>query len=190
MKKKVVHYINNKDLVTAILAWQGKCREADRKKEEKPILPDYIGKCILQICEGLSRRYNFVNYTYKQDMVSDGIEKCVAAVKNFDINKTNQAFAYLTMVCFKAFQYRIIVERKQQYIKHKYYVHRYTVADIDGHMHEGTDNEYTNRVIEEYEKKHIQPKEETKAKKGKKNVQKGKFTFGSAATPRQSRGLC
>lgn len=200
IKKKIVHYINNQDLVKAILDWQSKCKVAREQDKEIPQIPNYIGECIIKICKGLGSRYNFQNYSFRDEMESDGIEKCLNAIKNFDIAKTNQAFAYLTMVAFKAYQYRILVERKQQYVKHKHYVHHYTVADVNGMIHEGTDNEYTNKVIEEYERKHLNKEEVKKTKytsddvfhgrhnlKGKKDDKRKEAVSGSANLARPSR---
>lgn len=161
MNKKPKHYINNTDLLNAIVAWQESCKVAVKKGEQTPIIPDYIGKCIMDICERLSHRYNFNNYSYRDEMVPDGIEACINAVKNFDIKKTDRAFAYLTMVAFRAFQRRILTERKQQYIKHKNYQHMYLIDDFEGG--EINDNEHSNKVIGEYEEKHL-----TKPKKSDK----------------------
>lgn len=168
-KKKPVNYINNDDLVKAILDWQFKCRDADQIGKEWPRQSDYIGRCIMQICNGLASRYNFANYSYRDEFVDDGIEACVNAIKSFNIEKTNKAFVYLTMVAFRAFQRRIIFERKQNAVKHKNFQHNFTLAALDGRLVDSgmQPNEYSNRVIDEYETKHMQPKAPVAKKKPK-----------------------
>lgn len=150
------HYVNNTDLLNAIVKWQADCEVAKKADKELPIIPDYVGACIIEICNRLSNRYNFNKYTYRDEMVSDGIESCINAVKNFNIEKTDRAFSYMTMVAFRAFQRRILSERKQQYIKHKNYQHNYMAMTGEEVM----DNELNNKVIAEYEEKHL-----TKTKK-------------------------
>jgi hypothetical protein len=151
------HYVNNTDLLNAIVGWQAACKVAIKEGRETPIIPDYVGKCIIEICTRLSFRYNFNKYTYRDEMVSDGIESCINAVKNFNIEKTDRAFSYMTMVAFRAFQRRILSERKQQYIKHKNYQHSFMAHNLEEDV---ADNEYNNKVISEYEEKML-----TKAKK-------------------------
>ncbi len=168
-KIKVIHYVNNKDLVTAICLWQQNCKKADKAKRERPRPNEYIGKCILLICNGLASKHNFARFSYRDEFVSDGIEACCKAIKNFDITKTEKAFVYLTMVAFRAFQRRIIDERKQHAIKHKNFQHRNMIADLDGQIHENIDNEYSSRIIDEFETKHLLGKTPKPVKKGKVN---------------------
>ena len=40
------------------------------------------------IAERLSHRPNFINYAFKDDMISDGIENCLQYVNNFDPEKS------------------------------------------------------------------------------------------------------
>ena len=84
-----------------------------------PPVPDYVGECFLKIANGLSFRPNFINYTYRDEMISDGIENCLQYVYNFDPNKSNNPFAYFTQIIYFAFIRRIQKEKKQTHIKHK-----------------------------------------------------------------------
>ena len=54
-----------------------------RKVEMTPRITNYIGECFLKIANGLSYRPNFINYTYRQEMISDGIENCLQYIHNF-----------------------------------------------------------------------------------------------------------
>lgn len=111
---KQKHYINNEDFLKALVDYK------DRKKKNvnEPI-PNYIGECFMKIAEGLSHKPNFINYTYRDEMMSDGIENCLQYFNNFDPSKSKNPFAYFTQVIYYAFLRRIQKEKKQLYIKYK-----------------------------------------------------------------------
>ena len=118
-KKKGVHYIDNKEFHAAMIAWKELCKEAEEAGEEKPQVTNYIGECFLKIANGLSYRPNFINYTYRSEMVSDGIENCLQYIHNFDPEKSKNPFAYFTQIIYYAFLRRIQKEKKQAHIKNK-----------------------------------------------------------------------
>ena len=92
-KKKGAHYIDNKEFHKAMIAWKELCKEAEEAGEEKPQVTNYIGECFLKIANGLSYRPNFINYTYRSEMVSDGIENCLQYIHNFNPEKSTNPFA-------------------------------------------------------------------------------------------------
>ena len=96
-----------------------KCLAAEKRGRKQPPISDYIGECFLKIANHLSYRPNFINYTYKEDMISDGIENCLQYVTNFDPEKSNNPFAYYTQIIYYAFIRRIQKEKKQTTIKQK-----------------------------------------------------------------------
>ena len=118
-KKKGVHYVDNKKFLEAMKDWREECREAEEIGEEKPRVSNYIGECFLKIANGLSFRPNFINYTYKQEMISDGIENCLQYIHNFNPEKSNNPFAYFTQIIYYAFIRRIQKEKKQTHVKHR-----------------------------------------------------------------------
>ena len=118
-KKKTVHYVNNVKFLEALTEWNEKCEEAEAAGEPKPQVTNYIGECFLKIANGLSYRPNFINYTYKQEMISDGIENCLQYIHNFNPEKSKNPFAYFTQIIYYAFVRRIQKEKKQTHIKHK-----------------------------------------------------------------------
>tara|TARA_R110001606_G_scaffold222062_1_gene369913 strand:+ start:257 stop:805 length:549 start_codon:yes stop_codon:yes gene_type:complete len=118
-KKKGVHYVDNKKFLEAMKDWREECREAEEIGEEKPRVSNYIGECFLKIANGLSFRPNFINYTYKQEMISDGIENCLQYLHNFNPDKSNNPFAYFTQIIYYAFIRRIQKEKKQTHVKHR-----------------------------------------------------------------------
>jgi len=71
------------------------------------------------IATRLSTKPNFVNYSYREEMISDGVENCICYIDNFDPLKSTNPFAYFTQIIYYAFLRRILKEKKQLYIKHK-----------------------------------------------------------------------
>ena len=112
--KKTKHYINNADFLQALVEY----KKRKINNPEEPI-PNYIGECWMKIAEGLSHKPNFISYTYRDEMISDGIENCLMYFDNFDPEKSNNPFAYFTQIIYYAFLRRIQKEKKQLYIKYK-----------------------------------------------------------------------
>jgi len=119
MNSKKEHYVNNKEFLEAMKAYKKLCNKAKRDKQPKPRVTDYIGECFLKIANHLSYRPNFINYTFRDDMISDGIENCLQYLDNFDPEKSNNPFAYFTQIIYFAFVRRIQKEKKQTIIKSK-----------------------------------------------------------------------
>ena len=113
-KKKSIHYVDNKKFLQAMIDW----RESWPDEENIPPVTNYIGECFLKIATHLSYKPNFINYTYREDMISDGIENCLQYVKNFNPEKSKNPFAYFTQITYYAFLRIIHKEKKQVYIKH------------------------------------------------------------------------
>lgn len=117
--KKKRNYINNEDFVKALIQYKEECNDALSTNDPKPRIPNYIGECFFKIATGLSQKPNFINYTYKDEMVADGVENCLMYFENFDPNKSKNPFSYFTTVIWYAFLRRIDKEKKQMYIKCK-----------------------------------------------------------------------
>jgi len=128
-KENVNHYINNKEFLQALIEYQADIKKCKKEGKPKPYVTDYIAMCFLQIAQRLSYRPNFINYTYKDDMISDGLENCLAYMHNFNPTKSKNPFAYFTQIIYYAFLRRIQKEKKQQYIKYKVYTEH--VQDIE-----------------------------------------------------------
>ena len=117
--KNKPHYVDNKKFLLAMTEYRDKCKKAEEKGRKKPPVTNYIGECFLKIANHLSYRPNFINYTYRDDMISDGIENCLQYMSNFDPDKSDNPFAYFTQIIYYAFLRRIQKEKKQSHIKNK-----------------------------------------------------------------------
>ena len=153
------HYVNNKDFYEAIVAYKQRLKENPETR-----VPDYIGQCIMAICTKLSTKPNFYGYSFRDEMIADGIENCIGAVDGFNPEKSNNPFAYFTQIAWNAFIRRITKEKKQQYIKHKNMVNSMLDAELDESSFTtiaGKNSQYndiTNEIISSFENKLTKPK--------------------------------
>ena len=118
-KKQNEHYVNNKEFTEAVAEYSEAVALAESKGKTPPRMSEYIGECIYKIATRLSTRPNFINYTYRDEMICDAIENCIQYIGNFNREKSDNAFAYITQICYYAFLRRIQKEKKQVYIKQK-----------------------------------------------------------------------
>lgn len=120
MKTADGHYIDNKKMCEEMTKYRDEVEKFQIDKDplkKKPKVPEYIGSCILMIAERLATKPNFFGYSYKEEMISDGIENCLMYIDNFNPKKSSNPFAYFTQIIYYAFLRRIQKEKKQSYIK-------------------------------------------------------------------------
>lgn len=174
--KRKVHYVNNQDLLKCIIQYKKDCRKAKREGASKPKIPDYVGKCLMLIPENLSHKYNFAQYSFRDEMVSDAIENCVMYFDNFDPKRSKSPFSYFTQISYYAFIRRIHKEKKQLYVKYKS-TEQFVILDEmdqfdseDGSMRQ-SENIYENisDFIDTYEK--ARAKKKIKKVAGKKALE-------------------
>ena len=102
-----------------MVIYKDQFNQAKKDGSPPPQISEYLGECFMKIAQRLSYRPNFINYAFRDDMISDGIENCVQYIKNFDPEKSNNPFAYFTQIIYYAFIRRIQKEKKQLYVKYK-----------------------------------------------------------------------
>jgi len=117
--RKKQHYVNNEQFLIVMRDYRENYLKSKDDETTPPQIPDYAGECFLKIAERLSHRPNFINYAFREEMVSDGIENCVMYASNFNPEKSTNPFAYFTQIIYYAFLRRIEKEKKQLYIKYK-----------------------------------------------------------------------
>ena len=160
------HYVDNKKFLVAMVEYREKCRVAEEKGKTKPDVTNYIGECFLKIANHLSFRPNFINYTYRDDMISDGIENCLQYMSNFNPEKSNNPFAYFTQIIYYAFIRRIQKEKKQMLVKSKFIQN----AGIENMMDQlaGDDTQYQSAMLEFLQRNSKEEPPEVKKVKTKK----------------------
>ena len=177
-KAKNPHYVDNAKFLEAMREYKKSVNRAKRSKEDKPPVTNYIGECFLKIANHLSYRPNFINYTFRDDMISDGIENCLQYLDNFNPKTSNNPFAYFTQIIYYAFVRRIQKEKKQVTIKNRLI----TESNYDDMtLQPGEDKEFKNQFTE-FLKKNMPVEEQQKiaddlAKKKKKRKKKTKSSL-------------
>jgi len=157
--KEKPHYVDNKKFLEAMIEYREKCEKAKEKNRNKPDVTNYIGECFLKIANHLSYRPNFINYTFRDDMISDGIENCLQYMDNFNPDKSNNPFAYFTQIIYYAFIRRIQKEKKQIQIKSKLIANTGVENMMD--QLQGDDTQYQSQLLD-FLQRNLKEEEPTK----------------------------
>ena len=173
-KKKSEHYVNNKEFLAAMVEYKKLVNRAKREGKKDPRVPDYIGECFLKIANHLSYRPNFINYTYRDDMISDGIENCLQYLNNFNPDTSNNPFAYFTQIIYYAFIRRIQKEKKQTTIKQRM-IQEANYDDMA--LQPGEDRDFKNQFTEFLQKNTVIDEPVKKKKETKKTAKQSKSTL-------------
>lgn len=113
----MAEYINNKEFYNRYCVWKTEYRKAIFENRTTPIITEELGEAVILICSNLARKSNFSSYSYRDEMIDDGIEACIKAIPKFDETNYANIFAYFTSIAFNAFVKRIKIEKKHQKIK-------------------------------------------------------------------------
>jgi len=138
------HYVNNRKFSNAMNDHNMAVNKAKETEQPIPQISPYITDCFIRIAEGLSHKQNFIHYTFRDDLVADGIENCVRAVSNYNMNAATRsgkpnAFGYYTGICFNAFLRRIKKEKIQHNLKDKLLIKSAFGDTGDGTSHNHVD---------------------------------------------------
>ena len=112
MKKATINYVDNKEFLSLLISYRELRQKCIENNTKLPSIPNKIGHIFIQMANKLSTRFNFVNYTYRDEMVSDGILNAIEAVHKFDPEISNNPFGYFTRIIFWAFVRRIEHEKR------------------------------------------------------------------------------
>ena len=152
--KSVKNYINGADFYKALVDYNKKILEAKADDYPKPQMSRYIGECICKISEKLSTKFNFISYSFRDEMISDATEKMIESVEKYDINYSSNVspnpLGYFTQIAWNSFLQRIEKEKKQQYIKHKNFEKTF-FHEMEQEIVDMFNNEEHNQVIENFE---------------------------------------
>jgi hypothetical protein len=174
-RKRKAHYINNQSFLEELVKHRDKLKIARDAGLPEPILPDYIGKCFLQIAERYSRKPSFGSYAFREELVYDALENMILYYESFDPEKGKNPFAYFTQVTHYAFLRRIEKEKLQLYLKYKsienFMLQNINSADVnDGSLNSEVfdiNSEYMNEFVRDFEARMEAKKQSKKASKNK-----------------------
>lgn len=113
------HYLDNKEFLEQMIAFRKSVKQAKKENKSPPKVPEEVGEKILAIATRVSYLHYFVNYPFREEMISDGIENCLLYINNYDPKKSKNPFGYFTQIVFYAFFRRIAKEKKQLATKYR-----------------------------------------------------------------------
>jgi hypothetical protein len=128
-------------------------------KSEK--LSSELADMVQKIATRLGYAQNFINYSYKSEMIGDAVIKMITALtrKRFKCKKGYNPFSYFTKVAYRAFQNRIKKEKKEHETLHRYQEEVYNLLTEACHVpvkkntrHESDDDDdgYDQSNAQEY----------------------------------------
>jgi DNA-directed RNA polymerase specialized sigma24 family protein len=141
-------YVSNKKLTADLTEWVKARKQAIANNEPLPRLPESVGEAALMMSHRISLKFNFVHYTFRDEMVSDAVVAIVSYAHNFNPDRSQNAFAYFTQIINNAYIRRIQKEQKQTVVKAS--VTRELSARQDGFTTQEDDAspKYRNTLIE------------------------------------------
>jgi hypothetical protein len=143
LKRKPIYYVENKRFLAAMVEYLDSYKLAVSENRETPRISDYIGECIYKIAQGLAHKGNFINYSFREEMIGDGIESCVKYIRSFNPEKSSNPFSYFTQILYNAYIHRIQKEKRQQYIKYKI-MEKHVIHDMNGDDYEFYSQQFEN----------------------------------------------
>lgn len=165
MANKPVNYVNNKDFYEAMVKYRQSVKNAEAAGKQKPRVPEYVGRCILQISERLSLKYQFRRYSYRDELIGDGVTACIRYIDNFDPDRYKNPFAYFTQITFNAFINRLNKEQTHQYVKARMMKESSTDPGLQDEI---TDSDPMNGVIDAFENRMAARKKRAAESKARK----------------------
>ena len=121
--------MDNQKFSEAVHNYVIKARQAEAEGKEKPQIPNYIGKCFLDIATNMTNTPKFIRRTYKELLINDAVEDCIKRIHNYNIDAETRtgkpnAFAYFTQICYFSFlrtvaKYNKEIKKRMDYTEQK-----------------------------------------------------------------------
>lgn len=161
-------YVNNARLHEELAEYKKLVSVAEENATPTPPIPEYVGEAILKIAENLAKKPNFSGYSFKEDMIGDGIENCLHYLHNFDPVLYSNPFSYFTQIIKFAFIRRIQSESTQSYVKYKslqssdLFTNHKSESKKHVNLIHTVMNEVTHDIIRKYEERVFNKKKKLK----------------------------
>ena len=91
--------------------------DAVKWAQQKHRVPKQLAIFMMHLAETYAERSSYRGYTFKEDMIQEGVHAMLGGFKSFDCNRSDNVFAYLTILCKSGFMRFISQERKQSDLK-------------------------------------------------------------------------
>ena len=107
------HYVNNREFTLALDKYSRECKQAEADGKIKPRMNSYLGDCIMKMSYRLANSPRFSGYSFKDEMIHNGILAAVKYANRFNGDKFDNGFAYVTQILFSHFIITIKNEKKK-----------------------------------------------------------------------------
>lgn len=107
-KIKEEGYLSNKEMYSEVI----ECQTTGKISEK-------LGRMFMILARRYATKPNFSGYSYKDEMISNGVMSCCAALHKFDPDRsdTPNPFSYYTSIIHNSFIQTLNKEKKQQEIR-------------------------------------------------------------------------
>ena len=107
------HYVNNREFTLELDSYSRACAQAEAEGKRFPQMNNYLGEAIMKMANRLAGSPRFRGYSYRDEMISNGIMAAVKYAHKFDGDRFDNGFAYVTQILFSHFIITIKNEKKK-----------------------------------------------------------------------------
>lgn len=138
-------YVRNKDLLVEIHKYRKTCRYDENGKYVvgSGRATETLGRMIMKIANGLAQKPNYSGYTWVDDMKAEAMLTVIKYLKNFDPEKSQNPFAYITQICSNSFMGYINKQKRHSKIKTHLFDNKDRCADDSTDSYVGKAINYT-----------------------------------------------
>jgi hypothetical protein len=116
-------------------------------------MSDTLALMISKISHKLSYAPNFINYSYREEMVGDGVIRMMKALiaKKYNREKGTNPFSYFTRIAFNAFRNRIKKEKHVHETHEKYSRELMFMSECAGNLHKNNNISIMKERMRDYD---------------------------------------
>lgn len=123
--ENVTKYFTDEDndrVVKVLQDWIPARKRAIKENTKLPAIPAFITNHVMTIIKNMSMRYNYREYPFREDMVSDAVVNILRYLHTFDVSHVGKKgkinfFSWVTMCADRSFSKKITTEEEHNYIK-------------------------------------------------------------------------
>lgn len=123
--ENVVKYFTDEDnerVISILRDWIPARKKALAEGTRLPKIPNYVALQVQRIITKMSTRYNYRDYPFREDMVSEAIVNILRYLHTFDVDHIGKKgkinfFSWVTMCADRSFARKLNTEEEHTYIK-------------------------------------------------------------------------
>lgn len=114
---------DNERVISVLRDWIPARKKALQEGTELPKIPTFIALHVKRIVTNTSTRYNYREYPYRDDMISEAMTNILRYLHTFDVEHVGKRsgkinfFSWVTMCTDRSFSKKITTEEEHTYIK-------------------------------------------------------------------------